>query len=55
LAALDNVALGDLARTWAEAIEGVEEQSAAQLLRDMGDFARRAEQADKPVLQLDVV
>jgi hypothetical protein len=55
LAALDEVGLGELAQAWAGAVEGVTEEAAGRLLGEMAVFARRAEQAGKPVLQLDVV
>jgi hypothetical protein len=55
LAALDDPSLLDLARRWAGAIEGVTEEAAAGLVRDMAEFARRAEEEGKPVLQLDVM
>jgi hypothetical protein len=55
LAALDAVALGELARSWARAVEGVAEEAAIKLVQEMAAFAQRAEQAGKPVLQLDLM
>jgi hypothetical protein len=55
LLAVDTAALADLARPWAAAIEGVKEEAANQLLQNMAQFARQAEQAGKPVLQLDIM
>jgi hypothetical protein len=55
LAALDQSAMSELARAWAGAVEGVTEEAAVDLIRQMMEFARQAVQAGKPVLELIIM
>jgi hypothetical protein len=52
LAALDAAAAQELARAWAGAIDGVTEEEAARLVREMADFACRAIDTGLPMLEL---
>jgi hypothetical protein len=55
LAGLDEPGTAMLAQGWAAAVEGVTEEAMVQLVRQMAEFARQATQAEKPVLELDIM
>jgi hypothetical protein len=55
LAALDGPAAGALGGGWAQAVDGVTEAAAADLVGRMAEFARRAAADGVPVLELDVM
>lgn len=55
LADLAEPAVGELARAWAAAIDGVTEDAALLLVHEMAEFARTAAKAGKPVLELVVM
>ncbi len=55
LMALDAAGVAELAGKWVEVIDRVKPSAAEELIQAMADFARQAEKAGKPVLQLDVL
>lgn len=55
LAALDDAAVDDVAEKWADDLSDIEPAVVVELLRELAAFARRGQQARKPVFQLDIM
>jgi len=55
LVSLDQAALAELGRGWAQSTHDLPEDHAMALVQSMADFARQAAEAGKPVLELVVM